>query len=178
MLTFQNQQPMLVGEVGQLPVRQDDEVTQKLAMLFEGQCETADITAVVRKFGYSRQRYYQLLQKFHAGGAVALQNQKTGPKHNYRRTQEVVRQVIRHLFLDREASPEVVAQKLRQLGNAISVRSVQRVVAEYGLQKKTPRGGPQDAQRPAPHLPHAPERPDVAAGPRAPRAHRAPTARR
>jgi hypothetical protein len=60
-----------------------------------------------------------------------------GPKTNYRRTGEVERQVIRHRFLDPLASAEVIAQKLRQTGFAISRRSVARVIADYGLQKKT-----------------------------------------
>jgi hypothetical protein len=49
----------------------------------------------------------------------------------------VVRQVIRHRFLDPDATPEVIAQKLCQSGWEISIRSVQRVIEAYGLQKKT-----------------------------------------
>ena len=70
-------------------------------------------------------------------GALALQSQRRGPKTHYRRTAEVVRQVIRHRFLDPEASAEVIAQKLSQSGWEISIRSVQRVIEEFGLQKKT-----------------------------------------
>ncbi len=50
---------------------------------------------------------------------------------------EVVRQVIRHRFLDPGASAQVIGQKLRQAGQPISTRSVERVLAAYGLQKKT-----------------------------------------
>ena len=71
-------------------------------------------------------------------GAQALQSQKRGPKTHYRRTAELERQVIRHRFLDPEASPQVIAQKLVQGGWKISIRSVERVLADYGLQKKTP----------------------------------------
>lgn len=138
MLKFQKDKIQLVGAAGALPVSEDDQITQKLAMLIEGQCEGVPIIELADKYDYSRQRYYQLLEKFYQGGAAALQSQKTGPKSSYRRTQEVVRQIIRHLFLDREASAEVVAQKLRQLGHPISIRSIRRVVAQYGLQKKTP----------------------------------------
>ena len=67
-----------------------------------------------------------------------LLSQKRGPKHNYRRTDEVIRQVIRHRFLDPDASAEVIAQKLRQCGLSISTRSVERVIEQFGLQKKTP----------------------------------------
>jgi hypothetical protein len=40
--------------------------------------------------------------------------------------------------LYRDGGAAVVAQKLRQLGHAISTRSVERIIADYGLQKKTP----------------------------------------
>jgi hypothetical protein len=106
-------------------------------MLLEGQCLEQNIAVVAEKYGYCRQRYYQLLDAFQQGGIPALQPKKTGPKSNYRRTDEAVRQVLRHLFLDPEASAHVVAQKLRQTHWAISVRSVQRVIADFGLQKKT-----------------------------------------
>jgi hypothetical protein len=93
--------------------------------------------AVAHKYGYCRQRYYQLLHAFKQGGLPALQPKKTGPKTHYRRTDEAVRQILRHLFLDPEASAQVVAQKLRQTHWTISIRSVRRVIADYGLQKKT-----------------------------------------
>jgi transposase len=139
MLQFKKDQVQLEGPAGTLPFPASDEITSKLAMLFEGECEGGSVTQVAHKFGYSRQRYYQLLKRFQTSGAWGLQDQKTGPHHPSRRTPAVVRQIIRYLFLDRQASPAIVAQKLQQLGHAISLRSVERVIAEYGLQKKTPR---------------------------------------
>jgi hypothetical protein len=53
------------------------------------------------------------------------------------RTDEVVRQIIRHRFLDPDATVEVIAQKLGQAGLPVSIRSVVRVIEEYGLPKKT-----------------------------------------
>jgi len=143
MLRFDKKQIVLHGPAGELPVRAEDDLTQKLAMLYEGFCQEGGVAKAARKFGYTRQRFYQLARLFHEQGAVGLLRKKTGPKAPYRRTDEVVRQVIRHFFLDRQASAQVVSQKLRQLGHPLSIRSVQRVVAEYGLQKKTlRRGGP------------------------------------
>jgi len=127
----------LVGTGGLLSVRPDDEITRKLAMLIEGECEGLGPNKAATKFGFSKQRYFQLRAAFAEHGAQALQSHKRGPKTNYRRTAEVVRQVIRHRFLDAEASPEVIAQKLCQSGWEVSIRSVQRVIEEYGLQKKT-----------------------------------------
>ena len=134
-------QMSLEGPQGMLPVLEHDEIAMKLAMLYEGECESGPSDAA-RKFGYSKQRYYQLLHAFVEKGAVALQSERRGPKTNYRRTAEVVRQVIRYRFLDPDASPAVLAQKLRQTGWSISTRSVERIVAEFGLQKKTLRVSP------------------------------------
>lgn len=127
----------LVGEHGSLLVVPDDEITRKLAMLIEGECEGLGPLRAAEKFGYSKQRYFQLREVFLEQGAQALESKPRGPKRNYRRTDELVRQVIRHRFLDPDASVDVIAQKLRQTAFVISTRSVERVIADYGLQKKT-----------------------------------------
>lgn len=136
MARFDLKKQVLVGPKGRLPVHDDDEITRKLAMLIEGECEESGPIAAAREFGFSKQRYFQLRTAFVERGAVALQSRKRGPKTHYRRTAEVVRQVIRHRFLDPDASAEVIAQKLSQGGWEISIRSVQRVIEEFGLQKK------------------------------------------
>lgn len=127
----------LVGEAGSIVVPENDEVTRKLSMLIEGQCEGVGPTKAAEKYGLTYARYFQLRSAFLELGSEALRSKKRGPKTQYRRTNEVVRQVIRHRFLDPDASPEVIAQKLQQSGFVISIRSVQRVIQEYGLQKKT-----------------------------------------
>jgi hypothetical protein len=138
MLCYDPLQQQLIGPAGQLAVRTDDDVTRKLAMLLEGECHGSGPLQAARNFGFSKQRYFQLRQAYHQGGASALGNKKRGPKRNYRRTNEVVRQVIRHRFLDPDASPAVIAQKLTQAGWILSIRSVERVIEQFGLQKKTP----------------------------------------
>jgi hypothetical protein len=132
----------VVGPGGRLSVREDDEIARKLLMLVEGECEASGPLQAAAKFGFCKQRYFQLRAAFEQSGTAALKSQKRGPKAPHRRTDEVVRQVIRHRFLDGDASAEVIAQKLRQSGFAISNRSVERVLAEYGLQKKTPQAAP------------------------------------
>jgi len=127
----------LVGHHGSLSVTHGDEITRKLSMLIEGECEGLGPIKAAQKYGFSKARYFQLREAFYRKGAEALLSKTRGPKSYYRRTDELVRQVIRHRFLDPEASPEVIAQKLRQTGFVISTRSVERVIGEYGLQKKT-----------------------------------------
>ena len=142
MLRIDGSTYLLEGSEGTLAVLDNDEITFKLAMLFEGQCEGWGATAAADKFGYSKQRYFQLLHAYREKGAVALQSNKRDPKTNYRRTDEVVKQVIRYRFLDPKAQAEVIAQKLQQTGWEISIRSVERIIEAYGLQKKTLRLSP------------------------------------
>ena len=138
MISFsENHTPSLTGAAGSLLVLPNDEITLKLAMIYEGECEGPGPLEAARKFGYSKQRYFQLRHLLQEQGAIALLSKTTGPKSNYRRTDEVVRQIIRHRFLDPDISPEVIAQKLAQTDHALSTRSVQRTIADYGLQKKT-----------------------------------------
>jgi hypothetical protein len=137
MLEFTDSSAKLVGPAGSISLPDDDEITRKLAMLYEGECEGLGPTKAALKYGYCKQRYFQLLEELRIHGAKALKSKLRGPKTNYRRTDELVRLIIRHRFLDPEASAEVIAQKLQQAQNPISIRSVQRVIGDFGLQKKT-----------------------------------------
>jgi transposase len=137
MLFYDAETQTIVGPAGSLPVLGDDEIAQKLLMLMEGQCSLLGPKQAAEKFGFTKQRYYQLLKVYRLQGAPALASRKRGPKRNYRRTAEAVRQVIRHRFLDPDASAAVIAQKLTQSSFKISVRSVDRIIEDFGLQKKT-----------------------------------------
>jgi hypothetical protein len=137
MLHIDDQQSLLRGPDGSLPLAADDDVTRKLVMLILGECFGLGPVAAAALFGYCRQRYFQLREAFGQRGAKALVNQKTGPKRNYRRTDEAVRQAVRQRYLDPAASAEVIAQRLRQSALPISTRSVERIIEYFGLQKKT-----------------------------------------
>jgi len=56
-----HQAQQLIGDYGTLSVAEEDEVTKKLTMLIEGECEGLGRTEAARKYGYTRQRYAQLL---------------------------------------------------------------------------------------------------------------------
>lgn len=137
MAQFDRDSLRFVGESGSLAVHEDDEISLKLAMLLAGECDGLGPTQAAARFGFSTPRYFQLRQAFAERGAAALASLPRGPKTNYRRTQELICQTLRHRLLDPEASSEVIAQKLRQSGFEISKRSVDRIFAEFGFQKKT-----------------------------------------
>ena len=69
MAQFDRQIQALVGGGGLLSVRPDDEITRKLAMLIEGECEGLGPSQAARKFGFSKQRYFQLRSAFIEQGA-------------------------------------------------------------------------------------------------------------
>lgn len=119
-----------------LNVNNNDSVSQKLLMLIEG-VYGLGVKHSIRKYGYTEQRYYQLLKDFQLSGSNALIDKKRGPKQNSRRTEKIVQQIIRHRFLDPDASAAVITQKLKQIHLSISLRSVERTIQQYGLQKKT-----------------------------------------
>jgi len=119
-----------------LNARSDDAVTLKMLMLIEG-IYGLGVKHSIKKYGYSEQRYYQLLKEFLLSGSAALADKKRGPTRNSHRTEKVVQQIIRYRFLDPASPASVIAQKLRQRGLTISQRSVERTIQEYGLQKKT-----------------------------------------
>jgi len=137
MCEFDQSKSMLFGPGGQLQVPDGDDVTRKMAMLIEGECGGLGPSKAARKYGFSRQRYFQLRKAFESGGALALANRKRGPKTNYRGTHQAIKEVIRHRFLDSRASAAVVAQKMQQCGYSISTSTVQRIISHYGLEKKT-----------------------------------------
>jgi hypothetical protein len=112
-----------------------DSLSVKMAMLFEGHC-TIGVKAAIEKYGYTEQRYYQLLNKYLEGGSEALIDKKPGSDKQPVRTIKAVNQIIRLRFLDPFASADVLSQKLKQKGYNVSKRSVERTITEYGLQKK------------------------------------------
>jgi transposase len=133
---FDSNKAQFVGSKGILPVDAQDEIVRKLAMLIDGECDSSPAEAA-EKHGVSRARYFQLRKGFVEDGTRALQSKKRGPKSKSRRTSQVARQVIRHRFLDPDASSDVIAQKIRQAGIPISKRSVDRIIKDFGIQKKT-----------------------------------------
>jgi len=135
-LEHRGQVVIVRGERGELAIGRHDEVAWKLLMLVEGECGTETRIKVARRFGFSKQRYYQVRAAFRQRGAAALASARRGPKTNYRRGGEVTRQIVRYRYLDPDVSAEVIGQKLRQDGFAIADRSVYRVLEEFGLQER------------------------------------------
>lgn len=121
----------------ELLISPEDTVAWKISMLFEAATNTGmTIEDIAKKYGYTREHFYVIKRIFEEKGSIGLMDKPQGPKTNYKRTNEIKKQIIRHRFLDPEASCEVISQKMQQAGFNISQRSVERTINEYGLQKK------------------------------------------
>jgi transposase len=116
-------------------IDEKDSLCKKLAMLIEGHC-IIGVQAAIKKYGYTEQRYYQLLKKYRQRGSQALLDKKPGSDKQPIRTKDIVNQIIRLRFLDPFANADIISQKLNQIGHKVSKRSVERTITEYGLQKK------------------------------------------
>jgi len=126
-------------DLGKLNIREDDKVARKLLMLVEGTFGIG-VGKALEKYGYTEPRFYQLKKEFLENGSDALADRKRGPKTNSVRKENVDMLIIRMKFRDPDCSARVIAQKLNQSGTKISLRSVERTITQYGLQKKTSSG--------------------------------------
>jgi transposase len=120
-----------------LNIEPTDAIAWKFMMLLEAALSKDEsIENIASKYGYTREHFYTVKNNFEEGGCLSLADKPKGPKVNYKRTDEIEKQIIRHRFLDPEANCTVIAQKMNQSGFAISQRSVERTISSYGLQKK------------------------------------------
>lgn len=136
MKTF-NKPITIKGLTRSLNIQADDTLAIKMSMIIESIFSNLKPKEIAEKYNYTREHYYYILRKFKEEGTKGLINKNSGPKRNYVRTETIENQIIRHRFLDPDASLEVIAQKMRQSGFKVSKRSVERTITEYGLQKKT-----------------------------------------
>jgi transposase len=120
-----------------LKINPKDTTAWKLMMLIDAASSKDEtIEQIAHRYGYTREHFYIIKKNYEKKGSQALSDKAKGPKRNYKRTDEIEKQIIRHRFLDPEANSEVIAQKMNQTGHIISQRSVERTINEYGLQKK------------------------------------------
>jgi transposase len=121
------------GPAGQLPLRRDDEASTDLAMLIEGETSGRPLGEILEEFGRSRSTYYEKLRRFRELGVLGLLSNPPGPRNAWRRPLEVVRFIVTARLRDPDRSAPQIANDLSQLGHAVSVRSVERTLQQFGL---------------------------------------------
>ncbi len=125
------------GASGYLPILPNDELTRKLAMLIIGKCGCESIERIAAKYGYTQQRYFQLRAQFLEKGAKALISSKRGLKPSSELDQNVICRIIRMRFLNPRIGTSAIVQVLQKQGYHISRRMVERVIAKFGLEKRS-----------------------------------------
>jgi transposase len=125
------------GPGGQLPLRRDDEVGSDLLMLIDGETSGRPLDEVLTEFGRSRSTYYEKLRRFRELGVEGLLSRPPGPRTAWRRPLEVVRFIVRARLRDPNRSAALIAGDLLRQGHAVSVRSVERTLSQFGLTRGT-----------------------------------------
>jgi transposase len=106
-------------------------------MLIEGETSGQALEEVLAKYGRSRSTYYEKLRRFRDEGLEGLIARPPGPKSPWRRPLEVVRFVVTSRLRHPERSAAAIADDLARLGHAVSVRSVERTLSQFGLTRHT-----------------------------------------
>jgi len=121
------------GPGGTLPLAGGDDAALDLLMLVEGETSGRPLEAVLAQFGRSRSTYYEKLRRFREQGVEGLLARPPGPRHAWRRPLEVIRFVVMARLRDPDRSASQIAEDLSRQGHAVSVRSVERTLTQFGL---------------------------------------------
>ncbi len=134
--------PEIKGPGGTLALRPDDEATVDLVMLIEGETSGRPLDEVLARFDRSRSTYYEKLRRFREQGLEGLLARPPGPRSPWRRPLEVIRFIVTARLRDPDRSATALAEDLRRLGHSVSVRSVERILNQFGLTRPSRAPGP------------------------------------
>ena len=127
---------MVKGDKGALYVPASDKTLIDFLMLIEGELGLENINDLIKKYGYnSVASYYNKRKRFVESGLKGLLNEKRGPKHKSKRTQEVIKRIVALRFQRPEINSMSVAEMLKKEGFDVSPRSVERTFKEYGISR-------------------------------------------
>ena len=124
------------GPGGSLPLLPDDDAAHDLAMLIEGETSGRPLEEVLAEFGRSRSSYYEKLQRFREEGLAGLLPRQPGPRGPWRRPLSVIHHIVAARLRDPNCRAEAITEDLQRQGVSISVRSVERTLAEFGLTRR------------------------------------------
>ncbi len=130
---MKNEPHAIRGPGGELALRRDDEAGSDLLMLIDGETSGRPLDEVLTEFGRSRSTYYEKLRRFREQGIEGLLSRPPGPRTAWRRPLEVVRFIVRTKLRDPDRSAALIAGDLLRQGHAVSVRSVERTLTQFGL---------------------------------------------
>jgi len=102
-------------------------------MLIEGETSGRPLEQVLVEFGRSRSTYYEKLRRFREQGIEGLLARPPGPRTPWRRPLEVVRFIVTTRLRHPDRGAAAITDDLLRLGHAVSVRTVERTLTQFGL---------------------------------------------
>ena len=129
------------GPGGVLPLAADDEATLDFVMLIDGETSGRSLEGVLEQYGRSRSTYYEKLRRFREDGLEGLLSRPPGPRSAWWRPIEVIRFIVRTRLAEPNRPAAEIAQELALRGHAVSVRSVERTLSQWGLTRPSSRTG-------------------------------------
>ena len=130
-----NRRTEIRGPGGSLQLPQEDPVAPDLAMLIAGETSGRPLDEVLAEFRCARSTYYEKLRRLRDEGSAGLQPRSPGPRGPWRRTADIVRFVVTARLSDPTRSAASNAEALQLQGERISLRSVERTLAHFGLSR-------------------------------------------
>lgn len=127
------------GPGGVLPLGAEDGAALDLAMLIEGETSGRPLDSVLEQYQRSRSTYYEKLRRFRESGLAGLLSRPSGPRTAWRRPLEVVRFIVTSRLRHSERTAVEIAADLARLGHAVSARSVERTLSQFGLTRPSAR---------------------------------------
>jgi len=121
------------GPGGALQISAADEAAVDLVMLIEGETSGRPLPSVLEEFGRSRSTYYEKLRRLREEGVGGLLPRPPGPRSPWRRPLEVIQFIVTTRLREPGRSAVQLADDLARLGHAVSIRSVERTLTEFGL---------------------------------------------
>jgi transposase len=106
-------------------------------MLRQREVDGAPLEVNCREFGFTRESYRHLLERFRCEGMGGLFERKRGRKNPLKANDEVRRWLHHEHARDPSLGPEELARRCdEQTGVQVSRRTVYRVLADVGAEKK------------------------------------------
>lgn len=115
----------------------EDRAQVRYEMLRRREVERAPLEVSCREFGFTRESYRHLLERFRSEGMQGLFNRKAGRRNPLKTNDQVRRFLCREHERDPSLRPEELARLCyEQFSVSISRRTVYRVLADGGAEKE------------------------------------------
>ena len=115
----------------------EDKAQVKYEMLRRREVERAGLVETCRQFGFTRESYRQILERFRAEGMFGLFDRKRGRKNPLKIGDKVQAFLCReHTRMPELGADELAARCEKEMGVSLSRRSVYRVLSKVREEKK------------------------------------------